>query len=142
MKTESNKSEMELKIDQLHAVERWTIDRLDRDAGVARLEKVQMIKRYIQEFISLINNADETTAEKLEWWDSKKAIATFIPIAELMDILKLKDDETLNENMVFWILKGDFGQKIIHATNQARNLAGELYRKVLGIEDGRNKNDK
>ncbi len=140
-----NKTDIEkkiLEIQPIDSIERWTIDRLDRDAGVARLEKVPLAKEFSDEFVSMIAAKADITTERLEWWDSSQTTVEYISIAELKDFLTLETDVTLNENMVFWILKIGSELTIIHATNQARSLAGELYRKVMGLESGGTKNDK
>lgn len=124
----------------LAGLSRWTIDRLDRDAGMARIEKVPLRRGRNDEkaLEAFAAREAEPGLDRLDDWDLEGASMERLPIARLCDELGLRGDEreALSENMVFWVLlsPGLRGEPpaVYHATRPARSLSKTLYSKVTG----------
>jgi predicted metalloprotease len=124
---------------RLPGLSRWTIDRLDRDAGMARIEKVPMlrIKQNVKHLEKIALKGTEPELDELEYWDVQARTIERLPISRLYKKLGLREDEreTLSENMVFWVLDPDIRKKepvVYHSTRSARSLSKTLYRQVTG----------
>lgn len=119
-------------------IERWTIDRLDRETKIARIEVVPMLSEETP--IGLMNIVSETGLEinvdDLSRWDLAHVHFIHISIKKLTEKLGIQQDEAevLSENMVFWVI---FRQNLVepdsifHATPAARKIAKNLYHDVL-----------
>lgn len=119
------------------SVERWTIERIDRDAGMVRVESVPMLSdRITGELLdSLAERGPREGADHLELWDDRRVSVRRISIKMLIKRLGLRVDEEdrLSENMVFWVVrrtdKAGY-ERVFHATQAARQMAKELYKRV------------
>jgi hypothetical protein len=119
------------------SIERWTVERLDRDAGMARIESVPMKSGCLSAELlgSLFEKGLEKGMDQMSLWDVTRARVQRMPIGRLSKKLGIRPEEmkTLSENMVFWVLSpaGDKKtEKVFHATPAARETAKELYGKV------------
>jgi hypothetical protein len=124
-------------------VERWTIERLDRDAGMVRIETVPMRSEHLTE--ELVEGLSEqglaAGMDRLHLWDVSRARTQRMSVGSFAAKLGLRrhEDDTLSENMVFWILRRK-GQReperVFHATRAAREVTKDLYRQVTRREGG------
>lgn len=126
-----------------YLIERWTIDRLDRDSGMTRIVCVPIKKEYLNEnkIKKLLEIGNEDSGDQLKLWDLRKSQIKKMKISKLEKKLNLRDKETkiVSENMVFWILPSldpDKPVKVFHKTGAARQLAKNLYERVLRNEGG------
>lgn len=115
------------------SIERWTVERLDRDAGMARIESVPMRSEYSGELFGvLLERGVEVGMDRLALWDAGKAQIRPLSIERLVGELGLRpgEEETLSENMVFWVLRSAEGEpdRVVHATQAARQVSKVLYR--------------
>ena len=126
------------------SIERWTVERLDWDAGMARIEIVPMQPGNLTN--ALINRLSqkglETDIDRLSLWDLERARVKRMTLRNLAGRIGVRSSEikTLDENMVFWALypEGDNkAQHILHATRAARKVAKDLYKKVTRNEGGK-----
>lgn len=130
MKNRNNSAEIKSK---MVSIERWTIDRLDRESNTARIERVPLNPEFKSEFTKLINAKKLPRFDNLSWWKTDKYKVKILSIRSLTRKLQLKDDEKLSENMVFWLigdLSGKTPSRVIHATHMARELTKEIYKKL------------
>jgi hypothetical protein len=124
-------------------IERWTVERLDRDVDLARIESVPMRSEFITaEFANaLIKTGVEPGMDRLSHWDLDRARIRRMSRKRLAGELGLRPNEieALSENMVFWILGDDPDKppRVIHATRAARETAKDLYREATRREEGR-----
>lgn len=122
------------------SVERWTVERLDRDAGMARIESVPMrLDRITEELLEALSEKGvEVGMDQLSLWDVSRAQIRPMPIERLAGELGVRPDEmeTLSENMVFWVFRGNAKEpeRVIHATRAARQISKDLYREVARRE--------
>lgn len=125
------------------SIERWTIDRLDRDARMARIETVPMRSdRLTYELLEALEKKGvQVGMDHVDLWDIENAETVQMSIEELGGQLGVRSNEmeTLSENMVFWNLRGELEERnrVLHATQAARQLAKELYREVTRKEGPR-----
>ena len=123
-------------------IERWTVDRIDDYAGMARIEAVPMRPDCLTEGLlkGLSKKGLETDLEDLSLWDTKRVKIKRMKIERLETRLGFRDKkekETLSENMVFWVFNPDGRKKkepIYHGTRAAREFAKTLYKKVARTE--------
>lgn len=118
-------------------VERWTVERLDRDAGMVRIESVPIKSdRLSREVLEMLSDKRlEVGMDRLSLWDIGRARILRMSIESLADKLSLRSNEieTLSENMVFWVLHPPSDaetERVFHATRAARQAAKEIYLKV------------
>ena len=118
-------------------LERWTVDRIDRDAGMARIEAVPMHPGKLTDKLlkKLSKKGLEMELEDLSLWNPKKVKIHRMEIKLLESKLGFRDEEkeTLSENMVFWVVNPDRKRKkdpVYHATRAAREVAKNLYEQV------------
>ena len=126
------------------SIERWTVERLDWDAGMARIEIVPMQPRHLTDALmkKLSQKGIETGIDNLSLWDLERARVKRMTLRNLKRMIGVRSSEikTLDENMVFWALypEGDKkAQHILHATRAARQVSKDLYEKVTRSERGR-----
>ena len=126
---------------KLASIERWTIERIDRDTGMARLESVPMRDEYAtRKLVSTISkNGLDSDADNIEFWNTKKAGIKQMKLNSLIKLLNLRQNEekALKENMVFWAIRYSDKkkpEKMFHATTAARQLSKKLYQKVTHTE--------
>jgi len=126
------------------SVERWTVERLDRDAGAARVEVVPIKKEFLTgELLDTLRSKGlEPDMDRLSMWDTGRVRIRRMSVTSLARKLDLRPDEKaiLSENMVFWLLRPRKDAKEIaafHATQAARKTSKELYRKAAYGEGGR-----
>ena len=123
-----------------HEIHRWTIDRLDKQADVVRIEQVRMkAAKAAQMASSDLDEARRNEVDELSWWDTRHARLALMTPGELRDLLGLEPDAALAENMVFWLLlQRDLGgtPRVFHATRAARQLAKRLYEAVTDVQPG------
>ena len=119
------------------SIERWTLERLDRDAGMARIESVPMRSDCLTAELldALSEKGLEKGMDQLSLWDVVNARIRRMPIGRLSKKLGIRPDEreALSENMVFWVLSPAGARKteqVFHATRAARETTKDLYRKV------------
>ena len=124
------------------SIERWTIERLDLDVGMARIESVPMRSdRVTPELLEILSKTGlKEEMDQLSLWNVKRARTKRMPISRLIRKLNARDSETkaLSENMVFWIVRSEnmkTHERVFHATQAARQLSKELYRKVARREE-------
>ena len=67
------------------SIERWTIERLDRDAGMARIETAPMLGKHVtQKLIDrLLAKGLEAGVDKLSLWDASRVKNQYISINNL-----------------------------------------------------------
>ena len=123
------------------AVERWAVERLDRDADMARIEAVPMRPDKVTPTLlgSLAKKGLLEDMDELSLWDARKAKLNGMKISTLVSKLgfREKEKERLSENMVFWVIRsGEKGKadQVFHATPAARKTSGDLYHKVTKTE--------
>lgn len=116
------------------AIERWAVERVDRDAGMARIESVPMHSSRItaERVKSLEAQGLEKELDHLDLWDVNSIRIRRMSLATLRRILGVRSDEkeVLSENMVFWLMhRGDAKkpEHVFHATIAARKSAKDLY---------------
>lgn len=125
------------------SIERWTVERLDRDLEMARIEVVPMRSEYVTTQLAeaLIETGVEVGMDHLSRWSVESARIRRMSIKRLVTELGLRTDErvALSENMVFWILSSapEERRHVIHATRAAREIARDLYREVARREERR-----
>jgi len=137
MKKKSKKRS--LAVAQESGVERWTVERLDKDAGMSRIEVVPMRAEHTTDELldTLLDKGAVPGMDRLSLWDAGRIRNVPTPIAALAELLDLRRDElaALSENMVFWVVRFRGAVHIIHATSAARRIIKTLYREVaLGQE--------
>ena len=109
--------------------QRWTLDRIDLDAEVVRVEIAPLRKEF--DANGFAERLETSAEEILEWWDVEKAKTEFGSLKWIRSRLQLKGDRTLAEGMVFWVVKrGNKIMKVIHATQAARNLSKRMYSRL------------
>ncbi len=138
MKTED--SERTAGTSRWSSIERWAIERVDRDAGMTRIECVPMRSEYVGSFTDvLLDTGVGAGMDLLSYWDLEHARIRPMPIGEVAAELGLRDHErdTLSENMVFWVVRSAAREPrhVIHATRAARETAKELYSQVTRREE-------
>jgi len=111
-------------------IERWTIDRLDRETNTVRIEKVPLNPEFESVFRKGIEVKKLPKQDNLSWWKTDKYKVQILSIKSLANQLQLKDDDKLNENMVFWMVGRKKNVKVIHATQMARELTKSIYNKL------------
>ena len=132
---------------QWSSIERWTVERLDRDAGMARIETVPMRSESITEELLtvLLEEGVKVGMDQLSLWDVGQAQIQPMSIDRLTLVLGLRDDEkeALSENMVFWILRGlqENPDRVIPATKAARQTAKDFYRLVTRKEQSKSREE-
>jgi hypothetical protein len=111
--------------------QRWTLERIDADADVARIEIVRPRREYdTKEFAERLAASAE---ENLEWWDVEKAKTALGSLNWLRSSLRLEKQQPIAEGMVFWVVKkGNRVTKVIHATQAARELSKRMYARLIG----------
>lgn len=126
------------------SIERWTVERLDWDAGMARIEIVPMQPRHLTDALmkKLSQKGLETGIDSLSLWDLERARVKRMTLRNLKRTIGVRSSEIkkLDENMVFWALysEGDKkAQRILHATRAARQVSKDLYKMVTRNEGGR-----
>ena len=126
------------------SIERWTVERLDWDAGMARIEIVPMQPRHLTDALmkKLSQKGLETGIDSLSLWDLERARVKRMTLRNLKKTIGVRSSEIkkLDENMVFWALysEGDKkAQRILHATRAARQVSKDLYKMVTRNEGGR-----
>ena len=97
-------------------LERWTVDRLDRDSGMARVEAVRMRANRLTDKLlkQLSSKGLEVELEDLSFWNTRSIKFRKMEIAALESRLGFKSEEekkTLSENMVFWVINPDAVKK-------------------------------
>lgn len=126
----------------LAAVERWTVERLDRDAGMVRIEAVPMRPDKVTQVLldALADRGLLESMDDLTLWEARKAKMKPMRLATLVRKLALrkKEEEKLSENMVFWVIRDEKAKKeqVFHATPSARKASKDLYHKVARTEGG------
>ena len=120
----------------IRILERWTVDRIDEEAGVVRLEKVRMPQRVLERVVKDKVAGGLFEKDDLELWkegDERSEAMTRDGFLKRLG-LKLMDKETLAENMVFLVLMSVKGKvlAVYHVTQAARELSRELYEAVVG----------
>jgi len=121
---------MEKKVLPNKDVKRLTIERLDQEEGVVRVEQVPLSGKYST--AQFIKELAQKEKEELDWWDIDHEETITDEIEAFSEKLGLrKEDEKLEENMVFWKVELP-GKKtqIFHATQPARELSRNLYTKL------------
>jgi len=107
-------------------VQRLTVERLDKEAEVVRVESVPLSGKYTTE--KFTKELAQKEIEELSWWDADSEKSEMYRIKELREKLGLREDEELSENMVFWIIKQSGKPLMVfHATQPARMLSKKLY---------------
>jgi hypothetical protein len=105
---------------------RWTLDRIDADADVVRVEIVPARSEYDTK--GFAEELAASAEEILGWWDVEKAKTGFGSVNWLRSNLLLDKKQPLAEGMVFWVVKkGNRVTKVIHATQAARELSKQMY---------------
>ncbi|UCG61635.1 MAG: hypothetical protein JSV52_15210 [Candidatus Zixiibacteriota bacterium] len=129
-------------------IERWTIERIDPDAGMARVESVPMLADRVTKGLleSLHKSGVSEEADTPDLWDSGKIKMKNMTTKSLIRQLMLRKDEEelLSENMVFWIIRPGgkaLTDRVYHATQAARFTSRNLYKKVTRTE-GEGPNEK
>ena len=124
-------------------IERWAIERLDRDAGMGRLESAPMKPECLTSklFTALDEKGLEVGMDTLSLWDITHTKTRRMSINRLAGLLGVRRSEidTLSENMVFWMLyrgRTRKPERVLHATQAARQATKEIYRKVTQSEKG------
>ena len=121
-------------------VMRWTVERLDLDTGMARVESVPMRTEEVTRSLlaSLIKTGPIEGMDDLTLWDIRKAKMKSMKLSSLTKKLgfRKKEEEKLSENMVFWVVspEGAREELVFHATPAARKTASDLYHKVTRTE--------
>jgi hypothetical protein len=111
--------------------QRWTLDRIDIDADVVRVEIVPLRKEFDKK--GFAKRLAASVEETLRWWDIEKAKTEFGPVEWLRASLLLDRKQPLAEGMVFWVIKkGKKVTKVIHATQAARELSKRMYGRLTG----------
>ncbi len=125
------------------SIERWTVERLDHDAGLARVETVPMKTEYVtQAFLDhLVQEGLAGEMEDLSLWEVNSLRMLRLPIRRLLGTLGMRPEEaeTLSENMVFWMIvpgRGKTPVSIYHATGLARKVSNDLYDRVRNGKGG------
>ncbi len=123
------------------AVERWTVERLDRDAEMVRIEVVPMRPDKVTQSLlgQLAGKGLLEGMDDLSLWDARKAKVKGMKLQALVKKLGFRKDEVekLSENMVFWVIRsGEKGKadQVFHATPAARKTSSDLYHKVTRTE--------
>ena len=113
---------------------RYAVERLDYEDSVVRLECVPLAEEIeVKHFVERMAKEEK---ERLEWWDTKRAESRVLSIKGCRRYLHLESQE-LVENMVFWVLlKGRKVERVIHATQAARELSAELYSHLVPRPQG------
>jgi hypothetical protein len=126
------------------SLERWTIERLDRDAGMARIETVPARSGPESEKLkeTLIKQNSTLEMDPLSVWDARRLQSKSMLIARLRKILKVSSSkgESLAENMVFYILhrgKAVKPEHVYHVTQAARATAKQLHENVSNYKEAR-----
>lgn len=120
-------------------LERWTIEKVDEEAGVVRIERVKMYRKlYEEQFKDKLSKSAGSGPDNLSLWDISTDLSITMPIEKLRKKLAMRKNEAIWENMVFWVLiKGeDSVMQVYPATQAARELVRDLYMKVSGVEPG------
>jgi len=124
------------------SLERWTIERLDRDAGMARIESVPIRPdRLNKELLHRLSERDpDVEMDQLSFWDIPRARIRRMSIDDVAAKIGVLPDEkdALSENMVFYILRRGRVKKpeqAYHATYVARQTTKQLYSKVTRREE-------
>ncbi|MEJ2720575.1 MAG: hypothetical protein P8181_05470 [bacterium] len=125
-------------------LERWTVDRLDEDAGMARIEAVPIRPEKLTDELldTLSEKGLEIGLDDLTLWDANRARIERVRVNQLETKLNLRSGEkkTLSENMVFWVVRPVGAEKkehVYHATRAARKIAKDYYQKVYRREGGK-----
>lgn len=123
------------------AVERWAVERLDRDADMARIEIVPMRPEKVSRTLlgALAKTGLLESMDDLSLWDGRKARIKGMKTSTLISKLgfRKEEKERLFENMVFWVIRsGEKGKadQVFHATAAARKTSKDLYHKVTRTE--------
>jgi hypothetical protein len=120
----------------LATVERWAVERLDRDADMVRIEAVPMRPDKITRTLlgSLAKRGPQESMDNLSLWDVRKAKLKGMKLQTLVRKLGLRkeEEEKLSENMVFWVIRDEKAknEQVYHATPVARKASKDLYHKV------------
>lgn len=129
-------------------IERWTLERFDRDTGMVRIEIVPMRPDALTEklFKRLQTNGLETGMDKLSLWDIRRIRIQRMSMGRFTGMIGVRNEEkdALSENMVFWVILLDKHKKkmqVYHATRAARENTKELYRKAALNEEGKNERE-
>lgn len=120
------------------SIERWTLERFDRDTGMVRIESVPMRSDCLTAGLlkTLSAKGIDKGMDQLHLWNGGRARIRRMQIRRLYKKLGLrpKEREALSKNMVFWILKpadATKSEQVFHATLAAREAAKALYGKVV-----------
>ena len=123
------------------SVERWAVERLDRDADMVRIEVVPMRPDKVTQSLlgQLAGKGLLEGMDDLSLWDARKARIKGMKTSTLVRKLGFRKDERekLSENMVFWVIRsGEKGKadQVFHATPAARKTSADLYHKVTRTE--------
>jgi hypothetical protein len=121
----------------IRMLERWTVDRIDEEVGVVRIERVRMPQEVLGKVIKDSEVASSLfEKDDLDLWkdgaETSEAMTRDVFLKRLS--LELKDKEALAENMVFLVLMDTKGKvlAVYHVTQAARELSRELYEAVIG----------
>jgi hypothetical protein len=119
-------------------IERWTVERLDHDAGMARIEAVPMRSKHVTPALldHLAQEGLDGGMDDLSLWEVDSIRTLRMPIRRLSNTLGLRseEEETLSENMVFWVIVPGRGKKptrVFHATSLSRKVSNDLYNRVF-----------
>jgi hypothetical protein len=117
-------------------VERWAVERLDREADMVRIEAVPMRPDRVTQTLlrSLAKSGPVEGMDDLSLWDARKAKLKGMKLQTLVKKLGLRkeEEEKLGENMVFWVIRDKEAkeEQVYHATPAARKTSKDLYHKV------------
>jgi hypothetical protein len=117
-------------------IERWTIERFDQDAGMARIEIVPIHPEYQADLLKRLKAKKGLVAgiDNLSCWNVQRARVRRMTIRGLAKkIFGAARQRELSENMVFWAFipkNRKKSSRVLHATRAARKLSKQVYASV------------
>jgi len=121
------------------SIERWAVERLDRESGMARIESTPMRPEKLTDRLMkmLAKKGVEPGEDKISCWNLKKVKIKRLQIKRLARKIGFRDEEIgiIMENQVFWALfsKGEKKpDRVLHATRAARKESKKLYDSANG----------
>lgn len=121
----------------VRTIERWTIERIDRDSKWVRVESVPIKREKLNESLlkRLSKKGLEEGMDSFDMWDIGGKSTQGMATEKLDALLQVKDKEkeAVSENMVFWVVRPENENqdvKVFHASLAARKAASDIYKKV------------
>lgn len=123
-------------------VERWMLERYDREEGMVRVETCRATRQGEEALRAAYlsgsgagNGAGPGKSESLAWWEAATGTKE-MRMREFHKRLGLETDVEMVEGMVLYLFRsGEHLVKVVNATPQARNLSSKLYNTLMGVPD-------